>query len=311
MGDRVAAGDPLIEYDNIELGLAVGEFLNAQTELQRSLTDLDVKKKIVERSQAMLSEGAVAQTTHDLREAEYKDAQAKTAGIRATLAKIAEQIRRYGWTDEDLGNLPAKRDAAGHNITHSVLKAPFSGVVTSFHAASGEVVEPTTELLAITDLSSLWVLADIYEKDLAYIRTGKAVRIRVPSYPEKVFEGRISYVADIIDAKSRTAKVRCLIQNGSGLLKLEMFATVEIPVEQSDPVLAVPESSLQQIDGQSVVFVRKSDKEFQKKVVQTGMKSQGYVEIKSGLNPGESIVSQGSFVLKSAFLRHLIGEEEG
>jgi cobalt-zinc-cadmium efflux system membrane fusion protein len=308
LGDRVSAGDPLIEYDNVELGLAVGEFLNAQAELQRSLTDLEVKEKILERSKAMLKEGAVAQTTYDLREAEYKDAEAVAAGARATAEKIEEQIHRYGWTDQDLANLPSKK---GHNIVHSVLKAPLSGVVTSYHVAEGEVVEPSTELLAITDISSLWVLADVYEKDLSHIRTGKAVRVRVASYPGKVFEGKITYVADAIDPKSRTAKVRCLVENNGGLLKLEMFATIEIPVEQTSPVLAVPDSSIQQIEGQSVIFVRKSATEFQKREVRAGIVSQGYTEIRSGLKPGESVVSQGSFVLKSAFLRHLIGEKEG
>ena len=308
LGDRVSAGDPLIEYDNIELGLAIGEFLNAQAELQRSLTDLEVKKKILERSKAMLKEGAVAQTTHDLREAECKDAEAIAAGARATVEKIEEQIHRYGWTDQDLANLPSKK---GHNIVHSVLKAPFSGVVTTYHVAEGEVVEPSAELLGITDMSSLWVLADVYEKDLSHIRTGKAVRVRVASYPGKAFEGKITYVADAIDPKSRTAKVRCLVQNDGGLLKLEMFANIEIPIEQTSPVLAVPDSSIQQIEGQSVVFVRKSETEFQKREVRTGNASQGYTEIRSGLEPGESVVSKGSFVLKSAFLRHLIGEKEG
>ena len=310
LGDRVSAGDPLIEYDNIELGLAIGEFLSAQAELQRSLTDLEVKKKILERSREMLRVGAVAQTTHDLREAEVKDAEAKVAGARATVAKIAEQIRRFGWTDRDLANLPSKQAASGHTVSHSILKAPFSGVVTSLHAVGSEVVEPGTELLAITDMSSLWVLADVYEKDLSQIRTGKAVRVRVPSYPRETFAGRITYVADVIDPKSRTAKVRCLVGNDRGLLKLEMFATIEIPVEQTSPILAVPSSSIQQIEGQPVVFVRNSEAEFQKREVQTGVESQGYTEIRSGLKPGEPVVSRGSFVLKTAFLRHLIGEEK-
>jgi cobalt-zinc-cadmium efflux system membrane fusion protein len=310
LGDRVSAGDPLIEYDNIELGLAIGEYLSAQAEHQRSLTDLEVKKKVLARSKEMLREGAVAQTTHDLREAEYKDAEAKSVGAWATVEKIEEQIHRYGWTDRDLANLPSKQGASGHSITHSILKAPFSGVVTSFHAAESEVVEPTTELLAITDMSSLWVLADIYEKDLSHMRAGKAVRVRVASYPGKLFEGRITYTADVIDPKSRTAKVRCLVQNNSGLLKLEMFATVDIPVDQTSSVLAVPDSSIQQIEGRTVVFVRNSETEFQKREVRTGIQSQGYTEIRSGLKPGESAASQGSFVLKTAFLRHLFGEKE-
>ncbi len=307
LGDRVSAGDPLVEYDNIELGVAIGEFLSAKAAQQQSLTDLEVKKKILDRSREMLRAGALARTTYDLREAEYKDAEARAAAARATTEQIEEQIHRYGWTDQDLANLPAKQ---GHSITHSVLKAPFSGVITSFHVVEGEVVEPSTELLAITDMSSLWVLADVFEKDLAHIRPGKAVQVRVASYPGKVFQGRITYVTDALDPKTRTAKARCHVQNVGGLLKLEMFATVEMPVERTIPVLAVPDSSIQQLNGRPVVFVRVSETEFQEREVQTGIASGGFTEVRSGLEAGEPVVTSGSFVVKTEFLKNLIGERE-
>jgi len=309
LGDRVSKGDPLVEYDNIELGLAIGEYRSAQAELRRSLTDLEVKQTILERGKEMLKVGAIARTAYDLREAECKDAEAKAAGSRATLEKIEEQIHRFGWTDQDLANLDARR-SFGHSITHSILKAPLSGVITSYHASVGEVVEPSTELLAITDISSLWVLADVFEKDLAYVKTGKAVQVRVASYPGRTFPGRITYISDTLDPKTRTAKVRCVVENSGGLLKLEMFATAEIPVDRTDSVLAVPDSAIQQISGQPVVFVRKSEKEFQKREVQTGITSGGYTEIKSGLTAGDLVASQGSFVVKTAFLRNLIGGDE-
>jgi cobalt-zinc-cadmium efflux system membrane fusion protein len=133
----------------------------------------------------------------------------------------------------------------------------------------------------------------------------------VASYPQETFGGRITHVADAIDPETRTAKVRCLVGNQSGLLKLEMFATVEMPVEGTVAVLAVPSSSIQQIEGRAVVFVRASETEFLKREVQTGVESQGYTEIRSGLTRGEPVVTRGSFVLKTAFLRHLIGEQEG
>jgi membrane fusion protein, heavy metal efflux system len=309
LGDRVSKGDPLIEYDNIELGLAIGEYLSAQAELQRCLTDLEVKKTILDRGKEMLKVGAIARTAYDLREAEYKDAEAKTAGARATVAKIVEQIHRFGWTDQDLINLPAKQ-GAGHSISHTVLKAPSSGIITNHHASVGEVVEPSSELLAITDMSSLWVLADVFEQDLAHIQSGKAVQMRVASYPGKIFQGKITYVSDAIDSKTRTAKVRCVVENTGGLLKLEMFATVEIPIDRSNSLLAVPDSAIQQIDGKPVVFVRNSEKNFQKREVQTGIAGAGYTEIRSGLKAGEPVVIQGSFVVKTAFLRNLIGENE-
>jgi cobalt-zinc-cadmium efflux system membrane fusion protein len=101
-----------------------------------------------------------------------------------------------------------------------------------------------------------------------------------------------------------------VVENSDGLLKLEMFTTVEIPLERTNSVLAVPDSSIQQIDGKPVVFVRNSEKEFQKHEVQTGIVSGGYTEIRSGLKEGDRVASQGSFVVKTAFLRNLIGESE-
>jgi cobalt-zinc-cadmium efflux system membrane fusion protein len=254
--------------------------------------------------------GAVAQTTHDLREAEVKDAEAKVSGARATVSKIAEQIRRFGWTEQDLAKLLVEQPPPGHNVSHSTLKAPFAGVVTSHHAVESEVVEQGTDLLAITDISTLWVLADVYEQDLSKVRTGQPVQVRVASYPGRTFAGKVTYVADVIDPKSRTAKVRCVVGNESGLLKLEMFATVVIPAGQTSPLLTVASSSIQQMDGRPVVFVRRSESEFQKRQVQTGVEYEGYTAISAGLKEGEPVVARGSFVVKTAFLRHLIGEDE-
>jgi membrane fusion protein, heavy metal efflux system len=308
LGDRVSAGDPLVEYDNIELGLAIGEYLTAQAEHQRSLTDLEVKKTILERGKEMLRVGAIARTAYDIQEAAYKDAEAKTAGTRAASEKIEEQIHRFGWTDRNLADLVARK-SMGHTITHSILKAPFSGIITAFHASIGEVVEPASELLAITDMSSLWILADVFEKDLSTIKTGKSVLVRVASYPGKTFPGKITYVADSIDPKTRTAKVRCIVENNSGLLKLEMFATIEIPVDHGSSALVVPDSSIQQIDGKPVVFVQKSETTFLKREVQTGIASGGFTEIRSGLTAGERVAGQGSFIVKTEFLRNQIGED--
>lgn len=309
LGDHVSKGDPLVEYDNIDLGVAIGDYLSAQAELQRSLTELEVKKTILNRGKEMLKAGAIARTAYDLREAEFKDAEAKAAGARATLEKFEEQIHRFGWTDQDLANLATQR-GKGHRVSHSILRAPFSGIITSCHASTGEAVEPSTELIAITDMSSLWVLADVFEKDLSHVKIGKAVQVRVSSYPAKTFQGTITYVADTLDPKTRTAKVRCVVENSGGLLKLEMFATVGIPIDRTDSVLAAPESAIQQIEGKSVVFIRKSETEFQKYEIQTGISSGGYTEVTSGLKAGDMVASQGSYVVKTAFLRNLIGESE-
>ncbi|MEJ2110934.1 MAG: efflux RND transporter periplasmic adaptor subunit, partial [Acidobacteriota bacterium] len=146
--------------------------------------------------------------------------------------------------------------------------------------------------------------------DLSNVKTGKKVYVRVSSYPEKVFQGTITYVADTLEPKTRTAKVRCEVDNRNGLLKLEMFATVEIPVDRTQAVLAVPDSAIQRLEGSPVVFVRASEEEFQMREVETGISSGGYTEIRSGVRAGDALVSRGSFIVKSAFLKDFIGEEE-
>ncbi len=311
LGDHVEAGDPLIEYDNVELGMLIGEYLSAIAELDRALTDLDVKRTILARSEAMLKVGATARTTHDIRAAEYRDTEARVAAARAVVAKIEEQIHRFGVSDEELKRLRSQdRDAIHRTRSHNILRAPFSGVVTYYDVAEGEVVATTDRLLTITDISTVWVLADVYEQDLAYVTVGKTVTIKVSSYPTESFRGQVTYISDVIEPSTRTAKVRCVVANPGNRLKLEMFATVNIPTGRKRNVLAVPASAIQLIDGRPVVFVQVSPTEFRKQEIETGAEAGEWIEVLSGLRPGDRVVTQGSFYLKSALLRELIGEEE-
>ncbi len=310
LGDRVKAGDPLVEYDNIELGMLIGEYLSAVAELDRALTDLEVKRTILARSEAMLKVGATARTTHDIRAAEYRDAEARVAAARAVVAKIEEQIHRFGVTDEELAQLRKQdRDAIHRTRSHNILRAPFDGIVTYYDVAEGEVVATTDRLLTITDISTVWVLADVYEQDLGYVSVGKTVTVRVASYPNETFRGRITYISDVIEPSTRTAKVRCVVANPGYRLKLEMFATVDIPTGLRRNVLAVPASAIQLVDDRPVVFVQVSPTEFRKQEIETGAEAGGWVEVLSGLKPGDRVAVQGSFYLKTALLRELIGEE--
>ncbi len=311
LGDRITKGDPLIEYDNIELGLAIGEYLSAEAELERSLTNLDVKRKILARSREMLEVGAVARTVHDIREAEYRDAEATVRSRRAIVSKIEEQIHRFGLSDEDLRNLRGEDKGLLHRTdSHNLLRSPFYGVITSYDVAEGELVEPSDQLMTVTDISQVWVLADVYEKDLAHVQVGKSVDVRVASYSNEVFLGKITYISDLIEPSTRTAKVRCVVPNRKNKLKLDMFATIEIPTGNAAEALSVPSAAIQQVEGQSVVFVQLSDTEFRMQPVEIGIENRGWVEVQSGLRPGQPVVAAGSFYLKSALLRDLIGGEE-
>jgi cobalt-zinc-cadmium efflux system membrane fusion protein len=310
LGARVARGQMLVSYDNIELGALVGDYLSEVAAQRQAEADLDVRQRSLERAEELIKLEAVAQQALELRRAEFKNAQATVTSQRARVAKIEEQIHRFGLSDADLSGLAPEEGGSGHRTaSHSVVRAPFAGVVTEFDVAAGELVEPDRELMTLTDMSTLWVLADVYEKDLAKVKVNSNVNIRVDAYPERIFVGRLTYVGDSIDPETRTAKVRCVIANPDGALKLGMFVRVSVPTNDNQEVLTVLAAAIQQIDGQSVVFVRQGPSRFERRNVEVGSVAGEVVEIRSGIRAGDVIAGAGSFYLKTALLRERIGEE--
>lgn len=310
LGAKVLEGQPLLLYDNIELGQLIGEYLSLRGGLERLAAQQEVAKKSLDRAEALIKVQAIAQREYELRQAEYDQARAAVQSQRADVARVEEQLHRFGLNDEDVSKLGSSEHGTHRTASHNVLRAPRSGVITKFDVSQGEVVEPSKELLTIVDTSVMWILADLYEKDLGAIRAGGQARISVTSYPDETFTGQMTYVSDYLDAASRTAKVRCVVANRDGRLKLEMFATVEIPAAKERTGLAVPAAAIQQVDNDTVVFVQQDATHFEKRVVQLGEKSGGSVEVRSGVTRGEIVVTAGSFYLKSALLREQIGEKE-
>lgn len=310
LGARVARGQTLLSYDNIELGGLVGDYLSEMATQRQVEADLEVKQRSLERAEELIKLEAVSQQTLELRRAEHKNAQAAVASQRARIAKIEEQIHRFGLSDADLSGLTPEEGRSGHRTaSHSELRAPFAGVITKFDIAPGELVGPDRELMTLTDISTLWVLADVYEKDLAKVKVNSDVNIRVDAYPDRIFVGRLTYVGDSIDPETRTAKVRCVIANPDGALKLDMFVKVAVATTDSREGIVVPAAAVQQIDGQSVVFVRQSPSRFERRNVEVGNTAGVVVEIRSGIRAGEVIAGAGSFYLKTALLRATIGEQ--
>ena len=310
LGDRVTKGQTLLSYDNIEMGQLVGEYLSAKAAERQAQADLEVRQQALQRGEQLIKLEAVAQQTVELRRAEARNAEAALASQRAGVSKIEEQLHRFGLSDTDLARLtPDEGRSAHRNASHAALRAPVSGVVTKYEVASGELVEPDRELFTITDLSTVWVLADVYEKDLSKVANGTDVEVRVDTYPDRVFKGRLSYISIAIDPKTRTAKVRCVVPNPDGALKMDMFARVSIPTGEQRRAVTVPVDAVQQVDAQSVVFEQESPTRFIRRDVQTGDTAGGQIEIIKGLGPGAKVVAAGSFYLKTALLKSRIGDE--
>jgi cobalt-zinc-cadmium efflux system membrane fusion protein len=310
LGERVSRGQPLATYDNIQLGELVGEYLGARAVLRQAEADLEVKRRVVARGRELIKLEAIARQELDVREAELKTAEASVARDEATVSRVEEQLHRFGLSDADLTKLsPTSGESPHREASHAILRAPFDGVITKYDVAQGEVVEPEQELFTVTDLSQVWVLADIYEKDITKVRAGTDAVVRVDAYPDRAFNGRVTYIADIIDPQTRSAKARVVVANAGAALKLDMFARVTVPTADARDALLVPVAAVQTIDNQPVVFVKTGDTRFERRIVELGATAGEFVEIRSGVAVGDAVVGAGSFHLKTALLRERIGDE--
>ena len=191
-----------------------------------------------------------------------------------------------------------------------VLRAPVDGTVLSLHAVAGEVARPEESLAVIGDLSSLWILADLYEADLGKVGpspAGLAATVRVKAFPDRAFPGTVELLGATMDEATRTVKVRIRVDNKDGLLRPGMFARVELWQPGNEEVLAAPAEAVLSDEGRSFVFVHHHDDFYVRRPVETGRRFGGWVELKDGLAGGETLVTRGAFLLKSDVLRSKMG----
>lgn len=310
IGDHVQAGQALVEYDNIALGELAGQYVAGVAALEKAKADSQVAKRSLERAQNLVSAGALAQAELDRRDAEYNNSRAAISTQQAEIAITDEKLHRFGLSDADILKLEAADSGYHREASHSEVRAPFAGVVIRYNVSPGEVVDSTSDLMTIADLSTVWIQADVYEKDIARVRAGQHSRISVDSYPGEVFTGTVSYISDFLDPKTRTSRVRCEAANRDGRLKLDMFATVQLPTPETRTAVMVPTEAIQRFGNETAVFIPVSESAYRRARVRLGTESDGWVEILAGLKEGETVVTRGSFYLKSAMLRELIGGEE-
>lgn len=182
----------------------------------------------------------------------------------------------------------------GNRVT---FHAPVSGVVLEKRAVQGMRFMPGEELYRIADLSTVWVVAEIAEQDIAGIKAGDAVRVKVDAYPEQRFDGKIAFVYPTLNETTRTVQVRAELANPRGLLKPAMFAQVELPVGGTSPVLTVPTSAVIDSGVRQVVLVQLAEGRFEPRTVTLGTRGDDYVEVLSGVKDGEQVVTSANFLI--------------
>jgi len=298
VGDRVAKGQPLARFDNIEAGELAARYEAAQAELQKLRVQQATAARQAERSRQLAEMGAVPRKDAEAAASEAKSLDATIDGQQSVISGISARLRRFGLTYSTL-----------RNATQTIISSPFTGVIIKAVAAPGEVVAEETDLFQIADLSRVWVQAEVYEKDLAKVTTGQPAFITVETYPDQIFTGNVMYIGDILDPQTRTTRVRCEVANPSVALKLDMFATVRLPTKFSRRGLAVPNSAIQQWEDKNFVFIQTSPTKFMAREVGLGKVINSQTEVASGLKVGESVVVNGSFHLKSIVRSKQLGEE--
>jgi cobalt-zinc-cadmium efflux system membrane fusion protein len=272
--DSVDKGQTLALLESSDLARAVSGY-------HKALVDNQVKQKALTRAQDLLDHHAIS-------ERDFEQAQGDAQQTAAEVAATREQVQVFGM-DPDQAS------------TQLVVKAPRAGTVLDIGAAAGEysqALSAPAPLATIADVSTVWVLGDIYERDLAAAKLGSDAQVTLDAYPDKRWSGRVSVVSGAVDPNTRTLRLRVVLPNADARIKPGMFGSIRI-VKSLAPGIVVPAGAVIREGNDSYMFVAKGNGRFERRTVRLGRTIDGSVEILDGISPGETIVSDGSLFLRS------------
>lgn len=281
LGTRVEEGDALAIVHSIDFG-------KAQMEYRKALQIVDLRQKTFDREKG-LYERKVSSGR------EFIESETELAQAQIDLQTARNQLEVLGVGKEEIDQLPSGKVPSGCMTLRSTLR----GVIIEKHVVKGEHVDMESSLFTIADVERLWVFADIYERDLSRVRNGQAAQIYIAAHTGTPFPATVTYVPETMNVETRTLQVRIEVQNKDGRLKPGMFVEVDLAVSERADVLAVPESAVQVLRSRPIVFVEEEPNVFELRVVRTGVRFGGYVEILEGLDEKDKVVTSGSFLLKS------------
>jgi cobalt-zinc-cadmium efflux system membrane fusion protein len=277
--ETVSGGQPLAELESVELGRARAELLAARARL-------DLAQRTLTRTR-----GLAAERIAPRRELEEAEARAGTAHAEVTAAEAA------------LGALGVREEVPDARPSESgrfALRSPIAGTVIERAGAQGEVAEPGRPLYRVANLSRLWLTVHAFERDAVALRVGSTARVLFAALPGRSYSGPITIIGRQVDPQSKTVPVRIEIDNADGVLRPGMSATAVLPTgDQEARILAVPTAALQRLAEGWYVFVPRGEAAFEMRQVGRGRDLTGEVEILSGVQAGEQVVVEGSFLLKA------------
>jgi len=308
-GDRIEKGQTLAGMFSHDTHESRAEYSKAVAELDRLKAGLEYARSVRDRTKRL----------YDLKAASLQQVEHSETGLRnaeTALRNGEVELERTRIHLEEFLGIPADaphqhppgshEDSEHDNIP---ILAPATGTLLKRNVTVGAVVEPSADLFVITDLSTLWTMTAINEDYLSKLRIGMPVSIRVQAYPARSFRGRLAKLDTELDPTTRTIMGRVEVPNGQGLLKPEMYATVELELTGTREAIFIPEVAVQEVNGERTVFVQTAPGRFEPRMVSAAPGVGGNVEIVSGLAAGEEVAVGGSFLLKSQLLKSTLAEE--
>ncbi len=286
VGETVKKDQTLFTIDSPDL-------LQAESTLIASAGVLDLTAKALERLKNLYKQSAAAQKDY---EQSVSDQQAAEGAYRAARAAV----KVFGKTEAEIGKIVAERkiDPA------LVVPSPISGLITARNASPGLFVQPGSPppVYIVADISTMWMLANVPEKDAPGLKVGQEVNAAVAPLPGKSFQGKIVTIGANVDPNTRRVLVRSEIANLDGELKAGMFATFTITIAPPKQALAVPQDGIvSEGDGTMTVWVTEDRHKFVRRIVKTGLTHAGFVEILDGLKPGELVATGGSLFIANQY----------
>lgn len=288
LGQNVRRGQTLAVVFSNDLAMAQSRYLVA-------LAELEEHHEHHRRTVQLVEIGAASRE-------ELEQATTKLKTAESDVASLRERLLLLGLTKQRVSAL----NASSQISSEVSLPAPVSGTIISRSGNPGEVIEENKEILRVADLSSIWVIGQVYEKDLASIRIGSGASITTDTYPGRVFRGQISYVDPTLAPETRTAQVRIELANPGQALKIGMYVNIAFAAigGSESTVPTVPTNAVQNLNNQQVVFVATNDPNvFVMRSVRVGMETNGRYPVLEGLAVGERVVTEGTFMLRAEWLK--------
>jgi cobalt-zinc-cadmium efflux system membrane fusion protein len=300
LGDEVKRGTPLYEIESPDIVQAQIDFLTAAGALAKAKNASELARRVAARQDDLHRAGAVAAKEHEQAQSELRGAEADLRALAGAYAGARERLRLLGRDDAEIQRLELER----RTDPLAVVRAPIAGTVTLRKAVPGQWVRPDNSdaLFAVSDLSTMWLVAKVPETEIGRIRIGQSVEAQLPAYPGEIFAARVSYIGPAVDPATHRVIVRAEIENPGGRLKPEMFANFRIKLTEPEIAPAVPVAAIVRDIDAAEVWVEGNDGRYAMRKVKLGLEQDGLVHVLDGLKPGDKVVTRGAVFLSNALV---------